>query len=180
MSETIKTKKCGKCGRILPVECFNKCKTTKDKLYCWCKECSSKYNQTNRQHRNQYNNQFKNQFKGYYLYIISDKQDNVVYVGETSNYYNRLYHHLSGYVNSTKELFASGEWSKIKYLDVGHIVANEAELRALENELIELYQPKLNKAKNIIRDIDRGRLFSLLAQLHSILNEWVVFKTNSN
>ena len=180
INETKKTKRCNKCGRELPIDSFSKNNKAKDGLYCWCKACHSKYRQTNKEHYNQTNNQFRNQFKGYYLYIILDKQDNVVYVGETVNYYNRLYRHLSGNVDSTQELFSSGDWSKIKYLDVSNLVENEVELRALENELIELYQPRLNTVKNIIRDIERGRLFSLIATLHSILNEWITFKTNTN
>ena len=195
MNKEIETKRCNKCGRELSISEFSKHNKTKDGLQGWCKECHNKYNQTDKQkeyqkeyqrqyqqthkqYRNQINNRFRNQFTGCYLYIILDKQDNIVYVGQTSNYYNRLYNHLSGSVNSTQELFASNDWSKIKYLDVSDIVENEMELRALENELIELYEPKLNKAKNIIHDIERGRLFSLLAQLHSILNEWIVFRTN--
>ena len=212
MSETIKTKKCGKCGRILPVDNFSKYNKAKDGLQGYCRECSSKYHQTyeqtnkeylkrykkeyrqtnkehisryqrqyyqtNKEHRNQYQNQYRNQFKGYYLYIILDKQDNIVYVGQTSNYYNRLCRHLSKDVNATKELFDSGNWYCIKYLDVGDIVENDLELKALENILIELYQPRCNTLLNIIRDIDNNRLFSLVAQLHSILNEWIVFKEN--
>ena len=190
MSETLinDTKRCTKCGRELSIECFNKCKTTKDGLQCWCKECLNGYRQTHKEHYNQYQRQYvkeyqkewQKQFKGYYLYIILDKQDNIVYVGQTSNYYNRLYYHLSGYVDSTKELFANNEWACIKYLDVSNIVENEAELRALENELIELYEPRCNTRLNIIRDIDKGRLFNLIATLHSILNEWIVFKSNNN
>ena len=177
MSET---KVCSKCGRILPVDNFYKDSKAKDGLQCWCKGCKSEHNQTHRQHYNQYHKEYCNQFKGYYLYIILDKQDKIVYVGQTSNYYTRLCQHLSENVNATKGLFASNDWSKIKYLDVSNLVSNEMELRALENELIELYQPRLNTVKNIIRDIERGRLFSLIATLHSILNEWITFKTNYN
>ena len=53
------------------------------------------------------------------------------------------------------------------------------ELKALENALIELYEPRCNTPLNIIRDIDKDRLYSLLAQLHSILNEWIVFRVNN-
>ena len=209
MNKEIKTKRCTKCNRELPISEFYKDNKAKDGLQCYCKECHNKYNQTyeqkqyqkeyqkqyqqinkehlkeyqrqyratNSQHLNQQQKEYRNQFKGYYLYIIKDKQDNIVYVGQTSNYYNRLTNHLSGGVNATKELFNSGDWGCIKYLDVS-FVENDLELRALENELIELYQPRCNTHLNIIRDVDRGRLFSLLAQLHSILNEWIVFRTN--
>lgn len=175
MNKEIKTKKCSKCNRILPISEFSKDKTRKDKLQYWCKECSNKYYKTNSQQHKEY----YDRFKGYYLYIILDKQDKVVYVGETTNHYKRLCNHLSGYVNSTKELFASNEWGCIKYLDVS-FVANEMELKSLENELIELYEPRLNTQLNIIRDIDRGRLFSLIATLHSMNQDWEIFKTNTN
>ena len=191
MSEKLinETKICGKCNRILPIDNFSKDNRAKDGLQSWCRECKSKHNktyqQTHRQYlnqyKNQYNKQYYKQFKGYYLYIILDKQGNVAYIGETTNYYRRLTDHLYGGVNNaTKELFANNEWSSIQYLDVTDLVANEMELRAMENILIELYNPRLNTLKNIIRDIDNDRLFSLVATLHSILNEWITFKTNTN
>ena len=195
INDTKKTKKCSKCGKELPISEFSKNKTTKDGLYSWCKQCYNGYKQankehisqqqkqyraTNSQHLNQYNREYRNQFKGYYLYIILDKQDNVAYIGQTTNYYTRLINHLSGGVNSTKELFSSGNWGIIKYLDVSDLVANEAELKALENALIELYEPRCNTKLNIIRDIDKGRLFSLIATLHSMLNTWEEFRTNNN
>ena len=180
MTETKKTKKCTKCNRELPISEFYKDNRAKDGLQCWCKGCKSEHNQTHRQHYNQYHKEYCNQFKGYYLYIILDKQDKIVYVGQTSNYYTRLCQHLSGGVDSTKELFDSGNWGSIKYLNVSNFVENEMELRALENALIELYNPRLNTVKNIIRDIDKDRLFSLVATLHNILNEWITFKTNYN
>ena len=193
MNKTNKTKKCTKCNRILPISEFAKCKDSKDKLQYWCRECKNKHNQThkeyysqyykeyyqtNKEHLNQYQKDYQKQFKGYYLYIILDKQGNIVYVGQTTNYYKRLINHLSGGNDSTKELFDSGNWGSIQYLDVGHIVANEMELKALENELIHLYQPKLNTLLNIIRDIDEDRLFSITTQLHSMDNEWEEFRTN--
>ena len=193
INDTKKTKKCSKCGKELPISEFAKCKDSKDKLQYWCKECKGEhkqthkeyysqyykeYYQTHKEHLNRYQKDYQNQFKGYYVYIILNKQDEVVYVGQTTNFYTRLIQHLSGCVNATQELFDSGDWSCIKYLDVSNFVESDLELRALENILIELYEPKLNKAKNIISDINKGRLFSLLAQLHSILNEWIVFRTN--
>ena len=196
MTETKKTKICTKCNRELSIECFNKCKTTKDGLQCWCRECKGEHNQTHkeyysrynkeyrqthREHYNQYYKEYQKQFKGYYLYIILGKNNEIVYVGQTTNYYTRLINHLSGGVNnSTKELFANGDWSCIKYLDVSNFVVNEMELRAMENILIELYNPRLNTLKNIIRDIDNDRLFSLIATLHSMSQEWEIFKTNNN
>ena len=177
-TKEIKTKKCSKCGRELPIDNFYKDNRTKDGLYSNCKECHSKYQQTNKQHYNQYQKEYNKQFTGYYVYIILDKQDNVAYVGETTNYYKRLCRHLSGGVDSTKELFANNDWYCIKYLDVSDIVENDLELKSMENELIELYEPRCNTQLNIIHDIDRGRLFSLLAQLHNMNQDWKVFRVN--
>ena len=142
------------------------------------KEYHKQYQQTNKEHISQYQNQYRNQFTGYYLYIILDKNNQIAYVGQTKNYYNRLTKHLSEDVNSTKELFDSGNWHCIKYLDVSDLVANEMELKALENILIEIYEPRLNKAKNIIRDVDNDRIFSLIATLHNMGNDWKVFRVN--
>ena len=204
-TKEVKIKRCSKCGRELPISEFAKYKNAKDGLQCWCRGCSNKYRQTNKQHYNQYHREYQRQhckeyqkqykqtnkqyinqyqkeyyiqFKGYYVYIIQDKQGNIVYVGQTTNYYTRLCHHLSGGVNATKELFANNDWTCIKYLDVSDLVANEVELKVLENILIELYNPKLNKAKNIIRDVDNDRIFSLIATLHNINNDWIVFRVN--
>ena len=115
MSEKLinKTKICSKCNKELPIDNFYKCNRAKDGLQGWCKECKNgcqkQYDQTYRQthkehyrqHRNQYQKEYYSQFKGYYVYIILDKQDNIVYVGQTTNYHNRLYNHLSGGVNAT-------------------------------------------------------------------------------
>ena len=84
------------------------------------------------------------------------------------------------YSSKAKELFNSGDWSSIQYLDVSNFVESDLELRALENELIHLYQPRCNTHLNIIRDIDEDRLFSIVTTLHSMNNEWEEFKTNTN
>ena len=196
-TKEVKIKRCSKCGRELPISEFGNNKITKDGLQCWCKECKNgysqtynkthkqyykQYRQTNKEYYNQYQNQYHkqyyNQFTGYYLYIVLDKQGKIVYVGQTTNYYKRLCNHLSGGVNATKELFDSDDWGSIKYLDVSDLVANDMELNILENILIEIYEPKLNKAKNIIRGIDNDRIFTLIATLHNMNNDWKVFKIN--
>ena len=40
-TKEIKTKKCSRCGRELPISEFYKDNRTKDGLYCDCKECHS-------------------------------------------------------------------------------------------------------------------------------------------
>ena len=42
--EEVKTKRCPKCERVLPLSDFNKCKSRKDGLDCWCKECKRAMN----------------------------------------------------------------------------------------------------------------------------------------
>ena len=39
MDDVIQTKRCSKCGRILPLSDFYRDKQTKDVLSCWCKAC---------------------------------------------------------------------------------------------------------------------------------------------
>ena len=46
-------KRCGKCGRVLPLADFNRDKQTKDGLSCWCKACikakNAQYYQENKE-----------------------------------------------------------------------------------------------------------------------------------
>ena len=43
------TKKCPKCGRVLPVESFNRCNATKDGLQIHCRECQKVFRMKRRQ-----------------------------------------------------------------------------------------------------------------------------------
>lgn len=49
MDDVIQTKRCSKCGRILPLCEFAKNKTRKDGLANWCKQCNKAYKATYRQ-----------------------------------------------------------------------------------------------------------------------------------
>ena len=59
----METKKCSKCGRELPVECFGKNKNSKDGLTYQCKECRHQYYSSNsdviKQHRKEFYNDNK-------------------------------------------------------------------------------------------------------------------------
>ena len=47
----METKKCAKCGRVLPVTEFHKCTRNSDGLYSYCKDCKSIENAKNRARR---------------------------------------------------------------------------------------------------------------------------------
>lgn len=47
----METKICSKCGRELPLTCFNGSKDTQDGFQRWCKECHSEYNKTHKRRR---------------------------------------------------------------------------------------------------------------------------------
>ena len=50
----MKTKTCSKCGMIKSAEEFNKCKTRKDGLHFWCKDCRKKYRDSHKQQKKEY------------------------------------------------------------------------------------------------------------------------------
>lgn len=63
------TKRCSKCGRELPLECFGKHKRKKDGLQAYCKECMKQYmkeyNADNADERKQYFKQLYSTIEGY-------------------------------------------------------------------------------------------------------------------
>lgn len=138
--------------------------------HTWCLDCYHKYknkwDNNNEEHNKEYKKEWEELHKGYYLYIILNKFNEVLYVGSTENIYTRIHNHLSCNSN-IKELMQTEKWHKIKYLDVTDLVYNREELNYLENVLIEVYEPEWNTKLNIIKNIDKLREFSLLAELHS-------------
>lgn len=116
----------------------------------------------------------KDIFKGMYVYIIKDLTGKIVYVGQTTNYYTRLANHTSKNVNTTKEFIAQGNYT-IQYLDVTKDIKTEQELLYLENVLIDLYQPSLNGKVNIIKDVDKLRMFELCSIVHSFGANWIKY-----
>ncbi|WP_415277246.1 GIY-YIG nuclease family protein [Clostridium perfringens] len=143
--QKILTKKCATCKKEFT--------TTYYRVYC--KECYSARMKGYRQ-----------KDKGYYLYIILDKFNKVLYVGSTTHIYTRLHGHITNNTN-IKDLMLKNTWDKIKYLDVSNLVKNENELRYLENELIEVYETERNKDKPKFKNINKLRALSLGAELHS-------------
>ena len=146
----------------------------------WKEKNKDYFNEYYENHKAEIQKNIKNyieKFDGYYLYIITNKDNKILYVGETTNIKKRLSNHLSLTTN-IKNHMKSDEWEYIKYLDISNLVDNENELRLLENELIELYQPQWNKYKNIVKEIEEERKFELICNLHSLENVWQIYATN--
>ena len=121
---------------------------------------------------------YRQKDKGYYLYIIMDKFNKVLYVGSTTHIYTRLHGHIT---NNThiKDLMLKNTWDKIKYLDITDIVYNENELHYLEYELIEVYETERNIDKPKFKDIDKLRELTLGSELHSLdkIEKWKTYIT---
>lgn len=160
------------------------------------REYNRKYKEKNKEHLREYMQKYMNdyysdhqkemyqshkkymeKFRGYYLYIIVDKENIIKYVGSTTNIKRRLYSHLTCNSN-IKNHMKQEEWEYIKYLDISNLVENENELRLLENELIELYQPQWNKTKNIVKEIEEERKLELICSIHNLENVWEIYAEN--
>lgn len=175
----MEVKKCPKCGKIKGLSEFNS--------NGYCKVCYSaylkKWRENNKAHIKQryeenkgYIKQCYEESKGYYLYIIC-KNEEVQYVGATEVLSKRLNFHINCKSN-IKNLMNSQDWTEIRYLDIIDIVANREEMLLLENALIELYGPMYNKNMNIIKNVDKLREFSLLAEVHGLNQRWELYCKN--
>ena len=138
----------------------SKCKVEEVVNTGYCSACKSEYD---------------NARKSMYLYLI-EVNGVIEYVGQTDLIQRRMSYHINGHCESTRHLFRDGIKPQIKFLDVSHIVNDRMELNVLENELMWLYEPRCNEVKNIIRGIDKLRIFSLQSGLHSLNNQWSVYE----
>ena len=147
----------------------------------YCKECQREYfkqwYKNNKAHVKEYGKQYYEENKGYYLYIIC-KNGVVQYIGATEHLITRLSKHINCHNNNTKELMTSENWTEIKYLDITDIVDNREEMLLLENILIELYEPMYNKNMNRIKNVDKLREFSLVAEVHGLNQQWKLYCKN--
>lgn len=121
-----------------------------------------------------YMKEYFKQFDGYYVYVIKDFYNKIVYTGQTTNYYHRLQNHICGNVPSTKEFIKQGNY-KIQYLNMSNDINAEQELLYLENLNISLYEPVLNGQVNIIREVDKLRMLELASILHSFSANWITY-----
>lgn len=145
--------------------------TTKHNTRGYCNSCYAEYQKVYREN---------NKYKGYYLYIVLDSNNKVLYVGATEDIKYRIeQQHLKGH-SHIKELMLSDKWTCIKHLDITNLVKNREELLLLENSLIELYNTEYNNKKNIIRNVDKLREFHLLSEIHSLNKVWTTYCENEH
>ena len=74
------------------------------------------------------------------VYLMKDKEGNVIYVGKASSLAKRIRSYFSSFGNNTKRLILSEKIYDFEVIPV----ASEAEALILENQLIKKYQPKYN------------------------------------
>lgn len=136
----------------------------KEDIYNYCKCCIKEYNKN-----------YNNVSKGYFLYIVINSNE-ILYIGKTSRIDKRVSQHVTCKVPSTKHIFEFGKWTEVKYIDLTEVVADDVELRVLENELINLYKPSCNVVTSTNYLLHNSRLFELITAIHS--REWEVYKIN--
>ena len=164
----MKNKRCPKCGQNKGLSEFNS--------NGYCKVCYSAYLKNWRENNREYQRRWREDNKGYYLYIITENEV-VQYVGGTENLSYRLSEHVTCNSN-IKDLISSNDWDEIKYLDISDVVTNREEMLFLENTLIDLYKPRYNKNKNIIKNVDKLKGFSLVAEIHDLNKCWELYHKN--
>lgn len=168
----MKNKRCPKCGQIkgLSEFCSNGC----------CKECYKIYKKQwqskNKAHVKEYYKKWREDNRGYYLYIIRNGEG-VLYVGATEVLSKRLNFHINCKSN-IKNLMESDDWTEIKYIDITNVVASREEMLLLENVLIDIYEPMYNTRRNIIKNVDKLREFSLVAEIHDLNKCWKLYCKN--
>lgn len=133
----------------------------------YCKECNKEY-------QKKYHKNYREEQRGYYLYIVTSKDNEVLYVGATEILKERLNQHVNKHTD-IKDIFITESWECIKYLNITNLVDSREEMLMLENNLIDLYETKYNKNKSIIRNVTNLRQFELLATVHSLTQEWKTY-----
>ena len=154
------TKKCYKCGEVLPTSSFYKNDYNLDGLQWYCKECC-KNNKSN------------------YIYIIKRYLE-PLYVGSCNNITKRVSNHVRGSVPTTREYMIQGEWTSIVYLDVTEYVSSKLEREFLEYAIIELINPKLNILERSIALNDDSKEEYLMEVAKDLIdsNSFKIYKEN--
>lgn len=87
------------------------------------------------------------QLPAVYVFVRSEVDDDVMYVGQTKELRRRLYAH------ENNPRMASKDWSFVHYVSP---VTSETARLSVETALIALLKPPLNKAVSIVRSKERG------------------------
>ena len=169
----MKNKRCPKCGQNKGLNEFSSSGYCKE---CHKAYCKANYEKNQARHK-QVCKKWREDNKGYYLYIIRNSEE-VFYVGATEHLNYRLSNHVNCNSSNTKNLMESDKWTEIKYLDITNVVANREEMLLLENSLIDLYKPMYNKVMNRIKNVDKLREFSLVAEVHGLNQQWKLYCKN--
>lgn len=90
------TKTCTKCGRELPLSEFNKCKSKKDGLQLYCKECLKQWRAEHAEHKKQYNKQYRADNPNY---MKQWRADNAKHIKQYSKEY---YSTIEGYARNIR------------------------------------------------------------------------------
>lgn len=91
----METKICSKCGRKLPLDCFSKCKSKKDGLQSYCKECRKQYDK-------QYYAEHKEEKAAYDKQYKADNSEHLKeyfkqYYAEHTDYFKQRYATIERY-----------------------------------------------------------------------------------
>ena len=152
-------------------------KSYREKHKDYFKEYNKNYYNNNKEYFKSYMKNYREKRLGYYLYIIVNV-DKIIYVGATEDLQVRISKHINKHNPNTKKIFECDNWTSIKYLDINDIVHNREEMLLLENCLIDLYNTKINKRKTIIKNVDKQREFSLVAEVHNLNKNWRIYCKN--
>lgn len=85
----------------------------------------------------------------YYVYILSNQTNTVLYIGVTNDLHRRLYEHKSGQINGFTQKYHIHKLVYFEeYTEVNYAIAREKQLknwvRSKKNRLIETKNPNWN------------------------------------
>ncbi|EOU1611942.1 GIY-YIG nuclease family protein [Clostridium perfringens] len=158
---------CHKCKNLVTANLKNKkyCASCayeekREQNRIWIKKHKEEQNKYHRIYQRQYQlafpekvkewdkNSLKEKYKGLYIYYLLDNEDNIKYIGQTTNMYTRAKSHLSGNDSTTKEFVESKDFKHIVFKRLDELLKTEDELKKLESYLLNNTDDKLlNKSR---------------------------------
>lgn len=108
------------------------------------------------EHREKYlrsNRKYLEKTRRHCIYLLTNKDDNVMYVGSTNNIFSRMSFHLKGfgYLNLNEKNWTDNNYKCFKYAYLDAV--NKTERLYIEGYLINKYRKK-NKLLNIYNNKD--------------------------